>query len=124
MRLWTQTNPESPLNRYKDGSTVEVTVSSVSFFHRANGVADLAQIRYDKGQRQAGAADEQRTHWIATVQYAYGEPSKDVGVRRWNPLGFKIVEFRPEPEVLTPPAAQASDTPGAPTASTALGHSP
>ena len=114
--LWTQTNPESPLNLYKDGTTVQVYVSSVSFFHRANGVADLAQIRYDKGKRPAGSAEEQRTHWIATVQYAYGESSKDVNVRHWNPLGFKIVDFRPEPEVLTAPRA--------PSAGTAAGSSP
>jgi type IV secretion system protein VirB8 len=106
--LWSTSNPRSPLNLYKDGTTLRAQVASVSFFRRANGVADLAQVRYLKGQRPAGGADEQVTHWIATVQYVYVEPSSDPNVRRWNPLGFKIVEFRPEPEVLSEPAEASS----------------
>ena len=29
------------------------------------------------------------------------DPSPDPKIRGWNPLGFKIVDFTPEPEVLT-----------------------
>lgn len=97
---WNRSNPASPLNVYKDGTTLRAQVTSVSFFTRAAGVADLAQVRYVKGKRLAGGAEEQLTHWIATIQYAYGEPPTDPKVRRWNPLGFRIVDFRPEPEVL------------------------
>jgi type IV secretion system protein VirB8 len=106
---WSRTNPASPLNLYKDGSSLRAQVSSVSFFERGSGVSDLAQVRYTKVKRQAGGTAEQVTHWIATVQYAFAEPSRDAKVRRWNPLGFKIIEFRSEPEVLTgPEAASAS----------------
>ncbi len=106
--LWTATNPASPLNLYKDGTTLRAQVASVSFFKRASGVADLAQVRYIKGRRQAGAAEEQLTHWIATIQYAYADPSTDPRTRRWNPLGFKVVDFRPEPEVREEPVAGSS----------------
>lgn len=102
--LWTATNPASPLNVYKDGSSVRVQVKSVSFFTRASGVSDLAQVRYLKAMRQGGGSDEKFTHWVATVQYAYADPAKDPKTRRWNPLGFKIVDFRSEPEVLAGPA--------------------
>ena len=98
--LWAATNPASPLNTYKDGTTVRAQVSSVSFFTRGNGISDLAQVRYVKAQRPASGGPEQVTHWIATIQYVYAEPSRDSRVRRWNPLGFKIVDFRPEPEVV------------------------
>ena len=98
--LWNPTNPESPLNTYKDGTTVRAQVSSVSFFKRASGVGDLAQVRYVKARRPAGGAQEEMTHWIATLQYAYTEASTDPKIRAWNPLGFKVVDFRPEPEVL------------------------
>lgn len=118
---WNQTNPASPLNVYKDGTTVRVQVKSISFFTRGSGVGDLAQVRYLKARKQAGGVDEQVTHWIATLQYAYADPSSDPKVRGWNPLGFKIVEFRPEPEVSgatmsTDPAATptALSTEGAP----------
>ena len=98
--LWNPNNPLSPLNVYKDGTVVRAQVTSVSFFKRANGVGDLAQVRYVKAKRASGSVNDEFTHWIATLQYAYAEPSPDPKVREWNPLGFKIVDFRPEPEVL------------------------
>jgi type IV secretion system protein VirB8 len=100
--LWNPNNPHSPLNVHKDGSSVSVQVESVSFFKRASGLADLAQVRYVKAERQGGAAQERTSHWIATIQYAYAQPAQDARTRRWNPLGFKILEFSPEPEVLAP----------------------
>jgi type IV secretion system protein VirB8 len=104
-------NPSSPLNIHKDGSTVRVQVESVSFFQRASGVSDTAQVRYVRAERQAGGIQERATHWIATIQYSYSEPSKDPKTRRWNPLGFKIIGFRTEPEVLSegrPPATNSA----------------
>lgn len=95
---WTLSNPKSPLNVHKDGSSVRVQVQSVSFFKRASGIADLAQIRYLRAERTNANAAEHATHWIATIQYAYAAPSQDLKTRAWNPLGFKILEFRPEPE--------------------------
>jgi type IV secretion system protein VirB8 len=106
--LWNPTNPASPLNVYKDGTTVRAQVVSVSFFKRSSGVADLAQVRYVKAKRAAGSASEETTHWIATIQYVYADPSSNPKVRGWNPLGFKIVDFQPEPEVLTEGAPIAS----------------
>jgi type IV secretion system protein VirB8 len=97
---WATTNPASPLNIHKDGSTVRVQVSSVSFFTRTSGLTDLAQVRYLKASRQGAGSEESITHWVATIQYAYADPAKDPKIRRWNPLGFKIVDFRSEPEVL------------------------
>ncbi len=95
---WAATNPASPLNLYKDGSTVRVQVESVSFFTRESGLADLAQVRYLKAIRPGGGAEEKFTHWVATLEYAYAEPPKDPRTRRWNPLGFKVVDFKSEPE--------------------------
>jgi type IV secretion system protein VirB8 len=101
--LWNPNNPASPLNVHKDGSTVRVQIEAVSFFQRVSGVTDLAQVRYLKAERQGSGGDERITHWIATIQYAYTAPSKEPAIRRWNPLGFKVVEFTTEPEV--PPAS-------------------
>jgi type IV secretion system protein VirB8 len=104
--MWNTNNPASPLNVHKDGSTVRVQVESVSFFQRASGVSDLAQVRYLTAERQGSAAEARLTHWIATIQYAYTSPSKDPRVRRWNPLGFKIVDLTAEPEVLAQPSPE------------------
>jgi type IV secretion system protein VirB8 len=107
---WNKTNPSSPLNLYKDGTSIRSQVTSVSFFTRADGVTDLAQVRYFKGQRQAGSAEETRSYWIASIRYTYAAPSTDPTVRRWNPLGFKVVEFKPEAEAESP-TPKASGTP-------------
>lgn len=105
---WNRSNPGSPLNVYKDGTMLRAEVGAVSFFERANGVSDLAQVRYVKATRPAGGSEEQLTHWIATVQYTYGQPATDPKVRRWNPLGFKVLEFKTEPEVLATPESGGS----------------
>jgi type IV secretion system protein VirB8 len=114
---WNPNNPASPLNAYKDGTTVRALVTSVSFFKRANGMEDLAQVRYAKAKRAAGAATDDSTHWIATVQYAYADPSTDPKTRSWNPLGFKVVDFHPEPEVL-PESASGTTLAAAPRTTT------
>ena len=94
---WNPVNPDSPLNVYKDGTTVRAQVTAVTFFSRANGVNALAQVRYVKARRPPGGS-ETLTHWIATIEYVYVAPSKEVKIRQWNPLGFRIVDFRTEPE--------------------------
>lgn len=106
LTLWDRANPLSPLNVHRDGSSVRAQVSAVSFFERASGVEDLAQVRYAKSRRTSASANDQVSHWIATIQYVYGDPPKDPSVRRWNPLGFKILQFRSEPETLPPEAAE------------------
>jgi type IV secretory pathway component VirB8 len=70
-------------------------------------------VRYFKAKRQAGSAEEARTYWIASIRYTYAAPSSDPSVRRWNPLGFKIVDFRPEPEVGGEAAAPSAAAPPA-----------
>ena len=110
--LWNPNNPASPLNVHKDGSTVSVQVEAVSFFQRASGVTDLAQVRYLKAERQGDGADEHISHWIATVQYVYATPSKDPRIRRWNPLGFKILELTAEPEAAPEPTPARPTVPG------------
>jgi len=106
--LWVQSNPASPLNVNKSGSSVRAQVSSVTFFTRASGVGDLAQVRYLKARRAPGAADEQLSYWIATIQYTYGSAASDPRTRRWNPLGLKIVDFRSEQEVGAEPQSAAT----------------
>jgi type IV secretion system protein VirB8 len=105
---WAMSNPESPLNKFKDGTTVQVNVQSVSFFERGNGLTDLAQVRYVKATRAGGTGPEVLTHWISTVHYAYGKPAEEAAVRRWNPLGFRILDVQTEPELLDPAPVTAT----------------
>jgi type IV secretion system protein VirB8 len=102
---WARSNARSPLNVHKDGSTVRAQVTAVTFFKRGSGLNDLAQVRYLKVQRAALGGEEIRTHWIATIQYAFSAPATDPAVRRWNPLGFKVLDFQSEPEVTVEPSS-------------------
>lgn len=120
---WNRSNPASPLNVYKDGTTIRAQVTSVSFFTRASGIEDLAQVRYTKSKRAGGGASEEMSYWIATVQYSYAEPSNDPKMRRWNPLGFRIVDFRSEPETLAEPS-DAMPASVSPSSSAPLAHTP
>jgi type IV secretion system protein VirB8 len=97
--LWNPSNPHSPLNLHRDGSVVTAQVQSVSFFKRASGVADLAQVRYLKAESAGPGQQARVSHWIATIEYAYTAPAADPRVRRWNPLGFRLLDFIAEPEI-------------------------
>jgi type IV secretion system protein VirB8 len=107
--VWATANPDSPLNKYKDGTTVHADVQGVTFFTRANRVRDLAQVRYVKALRRGNGAAEQRSYWVATIQYAYVAPAKDPRRRQWNPLGLRIIDFRAEAEAVSEPPASGSD---------------
>lgn len=109
-QAWALSNPASPLNVYRDGTVIRSMVSSVTIFSRASGEQDLAQVRYVKARR-LGSGEEVKTHHIATLRYAFAEPAKDVKARRWNPLGFKVLEFNSEPEVQSHSAAVAGGAP-------------
>lgn len=97
---WSRANPTSPLNVHRDGSTETVRIESVSFFKRATGVSDLAQVRYERIERQGEGAPGRISHWIASVEYRYGKPPDDPRMRGWNPLGFEVLDLGIEPEVL------------------------
>lgn len=101
MAAWDRNSPDSPLVKYKDGTIVRAQVKAVSFIKRADGSKDLAQIRFLTGSRAGGAGAEKILHFIATVQYTYVEPSKDEQLRALNPLGFRILDYRREPEIVS-----------------------
>lgn len=97
--LWDRANPDSPLNVYRDGTTARVQVQAITFLKRAGGADDLAQVRFVRAVRPGGNGQEQLTHYIATIQYGYGTPSHDDHTRSLNPLGFRVLEYKREPEV-------------------------
>lgn len=116
--VWARTNPESPLNRYADGTSVRAQVQSVSFLSQGRGGSDLVQVRFLSTAQHGGGGEEERAHFVATLQVAFGKPSTDVRLRALNPLGFKVLEYRREPEVVEAtaamPSAGAASTGGAP----------
>jgi type IV secretion system protein VirB8 len=76
-----------------------VQVRSISFLKRGGGNADVLQVRFTTAMQRSLGAGEEFAHFVATLQAAYGPPSTDVRLRALNPLGFKVLEYRREPEV-------------------------
>lgn len=104
---WAADNPSSPLTVYKDGTSIRAQVRSVTFLKLEGGKDKLAQVRFTRSTRAGGTGDEQTSHWVSTIEFAYVPPSADNKTRSLNPLGFRVVEYRREPEV-----APASVAPG------------
>ncbi len=109
--LWSLERAESPLNLYKDGTTVRAQVRSITFLQLGSGREHLAQVRFSRYTRAGGTGAEQASHWVSTIEYGYAAPSKDDKTRTLNPLGFRVLEYRRESEVL---ATSASSTQGTP----------
>jgi type IV secretion system protein VirB8 len=118
---WAKVNPESPLNRYADGAQVHVQVQSVSFLRQNHDAPDLVQVRFIAGTQRSATGNEERAHYVATLQVAYGAPSADIRLRALNPLGFKVLEYRREPEAVEPGVAVPAPTA---TANSASAESP
>jgi type IV secretion system protein VirB8 len=99
-QAWQETNPESPLVKYKDGTTVTVHVKGITFLEPDSGARDTAQIRFTTETRKGGNGAPQVSHWLSTIKYAYGEPSKNDKERSLNQLGLRITSYHKEPEVI------------------------
>jgi type IV secretion system protein VirB8 len=107
-------NPASPLARYPRTTTVETQVKSISPIS-----ASVALIRFDTRRRDATGEWQPAQSWVSTVKYRYsGEPMKQED-RVFNPLGFQVVSYRRDAEMLPPPApadarpaSSASEAPG------------
>ncbi len=97
---WDPHNADSPLNRYKDGTTVRVQIQSITFLNPASGEVSVAQVRFLTGSKPGGTGLEQIHRWLATITYRYVSPPKDDKIRALNPLGFRVTEYRKEPEVV------------------------
>jgi type IV secretion system protein VirB8 len=97
--------------RYGTEGSVTAEIQAVTFLSTARHDPQVLQVRFKTAlQRSAGALAETH-HYIATLRVAFGAASSDEHLRALNPLGFKVLEYRREPEVLT-----ASDLSVAPAA--------
>ena len=100
LEQWNLQNPASPANMLKNGSGVVARVKSISFFKGGDGKTKNASIRFTKTATTGAGGAETVTDWIATTAFSYSAPSKEPAERADNPLGFRMVEYRVENEVL------------------------
>lgn len=99
-------NPQSPLVIYPRTTVIETRVKSVSPLGR-----NVALVRFDTIRSDAGGQVQPARSWVAVIRYRYsGEPMK-LEDRFVNPLGFRVVRYRVDPESAPPPAPAATVVP-------------
>lgn len=116
-------NPKSPLNVLGEYGKVNVTIKSTSFISSPDENSKdgkkrpkVALVRYTKTTR-IGTSKPEPTEWAATVTFRYSNAPSDEKDREVNPLGFTVVEWRPDPDAADPAGRhELRDVAPAPTA--------
>lgn len=92
--FYNASNPDSPQFIHGKSGKAEIAIRSIAFIGD-----DLAQIRFSKTVTEQ---DEQvRTLWVSTVNFNF-RPSAVISNqnRLINPLGFVVMDYRADPEVI------------------------
>ncbi|HEX8512745.1 MAG TPA: VirB8/TrbF family protein [Allosphingosinicella sp.] len=93
-------NPQSPLIVYPRTTVIETRVKSVSPLGR-----NVALVRFDTIRRDAGGQVQPPRSWVSVIRYRFsGEPAT-LEERFVNPLGFRVLRYRRDPETAPPPEA-------------------
>lgn len=97
-------NPTSPLASLPPGAMIDVTIRSLSSLNE-----NTAFVRFTTTQTNPGG-QQLAQDWIATLNFRYTDAEMSAADRLINPLGFQVVRYRKDAEML--PDAVAS--PGGP----------
>ena len=90
-------DPKGPLSVLKDKGKIMVKISSIAF------VGKLAQVRFTTERRNSSGdpiIGFNGNKWIATIAFWFYPGMMTDQQRLINPLGFKVVSYRVDPEVL------------------------
>lgn len=99
----------SPLNLYPRSALVETAVKSVSPMG-----PNVAMVRFETRLTARGGEPQTLGSWVAVIRYRYSGEPMAAGDRYLNPLGFKVVRYRRDAEVLPTPIAPPSNREGEP----------
>jgi len=91
--LFRGTNPQSPQNLYGRAAEASVSIRAVGFIN-----PEVANVRYRRTVRRAQQVEE--SDWIATIAFAYTRAPMTEADRLRNPLGFQVLSYRSDPEVI------------------------
>jgi len=87
------TNSQSPQVLWGDNAVSLIEVRAISFVS-----PKVADVRFHRILRQAQQSTE--SDWIATVAFTYTKAPMAEADRLRNPLGFQVVSYRSDPEVV------------------------
>jgi type IV secretion system protein VirB8 len=88
-------NPNAPMVIYGKEKSVSVAIRSISFINPR-----VAQVRFVRNVSTGGALQDGETSWTATINFKYlDRPVTEIG-RLDNPLGFQVVSYRADQELV------------------------
>ncbi len=108
LALMQASNPASPLATMPRGAQVEVQLQSVSSLG-----PDSAMVRFSTRRTDPAGAGQSPQRWASVLTYRFSEQGMSAADRLENPLGFQVLRYRRDPEML-PEAAPAIVPPPAP----------
>lgn len=89
-----QANPHSPIRVFGQAIKRSIRVKSISFLNER-----LAQIRLTASDKSRSGT-ETTSEWVALVGFRFGPASSSESDRLINPLGFYVVSYRLDQEVV------------------------
>jgi type IV secretion system protein VirB8 len=91
--LFRGTNAASPQNLYGRAAEASISIRAVGFIN-----PEVANVRYRRTVRRAQQVEE--SDWIATIAFSYTRAPMTEADRLRNPLGFQVLSYRSDPEVI------------------------
>lgn len=88
-------NPSSPVERFKTTTVRTVKISSVSFLDQKK---KTAQVRFVTTETTRNEIKED--YWVAILSFRYINAPLDETDRLSNPLGFQVVSYRVDQEIV------------------------
>jgi type IV secretion system protein VirB8 len=99
-------NPRSPFRLYPRTTIVETLVKSIS----PSGPR-TALVRFATRTREQGGAVSTPQSWVAVVTWRFVDTPMTSADRLMNPLGFQVLRYRKDPEVLLEPEGEPTAAP-------------
>jgi type IV secretion system protein VirB8 len=97
LALMPVSNPKSPLRVLPRTAIVDTMIKSISPVG-----PNTALVRFETRRRDEDGRSDSAHAWAALVAYRFTDAPMSVEDRLVNPLGFQVVRYRRDPEVLTP----------------------
>ena len=97
--LFVPGNPQNPTQRYGRDATVVVHVKAISFLDTqfSDGSTGVS-VRFANEMRSE--QQTQMRHWVSTIRFKFTKPPQQMRDLIRNPLGFRVVSYRRNQEVL------------------------
>lgn len=92
--IFADSNPDNPTLVYGYKGRLSVHIKSIQL-----GINKTATVRFKTILDEENTTSEE--HWISSLQYQYTQRPMKLKERLVNPLGFKIINYRRDQEIIT-----------------------